>query len=253
MSEESMYTNNETANNQIEPPATDADTVLTPLGTDASNIVPFTSEASEDSVTTNNSADKSPADKTPVVTPEPPSEFHGESNDLNEKAAAPTEKAKGFTAKTADFTEKAADLTGKAAEFMGKAVDYAEDTIKKPGSHFKKNEYDELADEDIPSKKHFHFKKGDKEFFRDKWILTRIKEENLMEYLALEQRRNELQQQAKDIKEKRFFRAFEITVALAAIVAVVSLLRNNPTILVNILYIAGITTAFWLWKKPGDK
>lgn len=163
-------------------------------------------------------------------------------------------KSADLTEKAALFSEKAADYTEKAAEFTGKAADYTEKTFKKVVSHIKGNEeYDEISDDDAPGKKRFHFRKGDKEFFRDKWILSRISDENLMEYLTLEQKRNELQQQAKDIKEKRIFRAFEITVALAAIVAVIYLLRDNPTILVNILYIAGIVTAFWFWKKPQDK
>lgn len=124
---------------------------------------------------------------------------------------------------------------------------------KKSTSDAKADDDTNFPDEDIPAKKRFHFKKEDKEFFRDKWILSRISDDNLMEYLALEQRRNELQQEAKDIKEKRILKAFEITVGLASIVAVIYLLRDNPTILVNILYIAGILTAFWFWKNPRDK
>ena len=62
-----------------------------------------------------------------------------------------------------------------------------------------------------------------------------------------------MQQQARDIKEKRIMKGFELTISLAAIVAVIYLLKDNPTILVNILYITGILVAFWFWKNPRDK
>ncbi len=63
----------------------------------------------------------------------------------------------------------------------------------------------------------------------------------------------ELQQEAKDIKEKRILKAFEITVGLAAGVAVVYLLKDNPSILVNILYIAGVLGALWVYKNETEK
>ena len=74
-----------------------------------------------------------------------------------------------------------------------------------------------------------------------------------MEYLKLEQKRFEQLQEAKERKEKRLFTAFKLSVSLAAIVAVIYLLKDVPTILVNILYIAGILSAFWFWKNPKDK
>lgn len=129
----------------------------------------------------------------------------------------------------------------------------ADETFGQAASSIKAETDDIFQEEDVPDKKRFHFKKEDKEFFRDKWILSRISDENLMDYLKLEQRRNELQQEAKDIKEKRIFRAFEVTVGLAAGVAVVYLLKDNPSILVNILYIAGILGALWVYKNPKDK
>ena len=127
------------------------------------------------------------------------------------------------------------------------------DSFQSTASQIKAETDDIFAEEDAPDKKRFHYKKEDKEFFRDKWILSRISDENLMDYLKLEQRRTELQQEAKDIKEKRILKAFEITVGLAAGVAVVYLLKDNPSILVNILYIAGILGALWVYKNPKDK
>lgn len=39
---------------------------------------------------------------------------------------------------------------------------------------------------------------------RDEQILSRISDEDLMEYLRMEQKRMELLQQAKEVREKRF-------------------------------------------------
>ena len=44
-----------------------------------------------------------------------------------------------------------------------------------------------------------------------------------------------------------------LAASLAAIVGVTSLLRDNPTVLVNILYIIGIVSALWIWKNPKNK
>lgn len=99
----------------------------------------------------------------------------------------------------------------------------------------------------------FRFKRKDKEFLRDEWILSRIDKGELMDYLKLEQKRSEFLQGVKDTREKRILKAFELTISLAAVVAVVFLLKDNPTILISILYIVGIVIAFWLWKNPRDK
>lgn len=88
---------------------------------------------------------------------------------------------------------------------------------------------------------------------RDKWILSRIRDEDLMDYLLLEQKRNEQMQKVKDIREKRFISAFKLSVSLAAGVAIVYLLKDNPTIFVNILYIGGILGGFHFWKNSQGK
>ena len=111
-----------------------------------------------------------------------------------------------------------------------------------------------FPDEDKPAHKFLHAKPHDeKEFSRDEWILSQLDKEDLMEYLVLEQKRGELDKQLKETREKRLFSAFQLTVSLAAVVAVVYLLQDNPTILVNILYIAGIVAGLWLWKNPKGK
>lgn len=114
---------------------------------------------------------------------------------------------------------------------------------------------DDLDDEDEerPRKRFFRFRSVNDEESRDKLILSRIKDEDLMEYLALEQRRLEFLQQAKEAKEKRILIAFQLLISLAAIVAITYLLQDNPTILISILYIVGIVAALNVWKNPHDK
>lgn len=90
-------------------------------------------------------------------------------------------------------------------------------------------------------------------FSRDQWILSHIKDEDLMEYLRLEQHRMELLQQAKENREKRIFTLVQLLLSLAAVIAVTYLLKDNPTILLSILYIVGIIGAFWIMKNPKDK
>lgn len=110
-----------------------------------------------------------------------------------------------------------------------------------------------FADEERPKRSFFRFRSVDEEESRDKLILSRIKDEDLMEYLALEQRRLEFLQQAKETKQKRLLTAFQLLISLAAIVAVTYLLQDNPTILISILYIVGIVAALNIWKNPHDK
>lgn len=111
----------------------------------------------------------------------------------------------------------------------------------------------EFAEEEPRKRGFFRRNREEAHFLRDKWILSRIRDEDLMEYLILEQKRNEQLQRAKDIREKRIISAFKLSVSLAAGVAVVYLLKDNPTIFVNILYIGGILGGFWFWKNSHEK
>ena len=114
-------------------------------------------------------------------------------------------------------------------------------------------EMEPVSEEEPPKRLFSPFRSKKSDFSRDEWILSHIDNSQLMEYLKLEQKRFEQLQEAKERKEKRLFTAFKLSVSLAAIVAVIYLLKDVPTILVNILYIAGILAAFWLWKNPKDK
>ncbi len=99
----------------------------------------------------------------------------------------------------------------------------------------------------------FHLRKDIEDFTREDWILSRIPEENLMEYLTMEQQKSEMLRKAKETKEKRIFTTLQIAISMSAIVAVVALLKDNPTVLVNILYITGIVIALWIWRGKQDK
>ena len=81
-------------------------------------------------------------------------------------------------------------------------------------------------------------------FSREEWILTHI------EYLRMEQKKEEDVRKEKEARQKRILSAFQLTVSLAAVIAVMFLLRDNPTVMVNILYIIAIIAALWIWKNP---
>lgn len=88
---------------------------------------------------------------------------------------------------------------------------------------------------------------------REEWILSRLRDEDLMEYLSLEHRKAEMLQRAKETRERRIFFLMQLLISLAAIVAVVYCLQSEPVVLVNILYITGIVIGLWIWKHPKDQ
>ena len=87
---------------------------------------------------------------------------------------------------------------------------------------------------------------------RDEIILSRIPDKDLMEYLKLEQKRLESQQHTREIREKRIWIAFQMTIALIAAVLVIYFLKDSPAILISILYTAGLLIAFNIWNKHKD-
>lgn len=86
-------------------------------------------------------------------------------------------------------------------------------------------------------------------YLREKYILEKIPDDQLLEYLKLEEKRHELQVQERNIREKRIMNAFMLAAILIAIVAVVYLLHENPTVLISILYIGGILAGVHIWNK----
>lgn len=118
---------------------------------------------------------------------------------------------------------------------------------------FEEEEY-EKSGEEKKWQSFFHFHSRRKaELSRDELILSRISDEDLMEYLRLEQQRQELLQKSKEVREKRIWTAFLLTISLMSIVLVIYFLKDNPTILVSILYTIGILVALYIWNKPKDK
>ena len=73
--------------------------------------------------------------------------------------------------------------------------------------------------------------------------------EDLMEYLRMEQKRMELLQQAKEVREKRFWTTFQLSICLLSVILVIYFLKDNPVILVTILYTFGILAALRIWSK----
>ena len=84
---------------------------------------------------------------------------------------------------------------------------------------------------------------------RDEIILSRIPDKDLMEYLKLEQKRLDSQQHAREIREKRIWIAFQMTITLIAAVLIIYFLKDSPAILISILYTAGLLVAFNIWNK----
>lgn len=123
-----------------------------------------------------------------------------------------------------------------------------------PEEKIKETTEEELifSDEEKPARHFFRSHDKSSEEDRDRLILSTIKEDDLMEYLKLEQERLEFLQRAKDIRERRILSAFQLAVSLAAVVSIVYFLKDNPTILISILYIIGILIALWVWKNPRD-
>ena len=132
-------------------------------------------------------------------------------------------------------------------------------------SEEKKNTYTDFSSEDFKSsddsekdpftgeKKSSHHRifhtAKELNYLREKYILEKIPNDQLLEYLKLEEKRHELQVQERNIREKRIMNAFMLTVILAAIVAVVYSLHENPTVLISILYIGGILAGVHVWNK----
>lgn len=130
-----------------------------------------------------------------------------------------------------------------------------ENIIEMPTEKPEAEKVDEKVDEKVEETSGYRDTVDDpfEDFSRDQWILSHIKDEDLMEYLRLEQERLILTQQAKEKREKRIFTLVELLISLIAIVAVTDLLKDNPTILLTILYITGIIGAFWISKNPKEK
>lgn len=171
------------------------------------------------------------------------------------------EKTVSAAQETSDTDSKAAD--GKAADNTNKFSD-TQNTKKASPKDAEEEEDDDDLEEDFyeqQEKSHSKDEHPFREFFsnfrskrkiemnRDEQILSRISDEDLMEYLRMEQKRMELLQQAKEVREKRFWTTFQLSICLLSVILVIYFLKDNPVILVTILYTFGILTALRIWSK----
>lgn len=158
-------------------------------------------------------------------------------------------ESKATDGKTADNTNKFSD-TQNTKEASPKDAEEEDDDDDLEEDFYEQQEKSRSKDEH-PFREFFsNFRSKRKiEMNRDEQILSRISDEDLMEYLRMEQKRMELLQQAKEVREKRFWTTFQLSICLLSVILVIYFLKDNPVILVTILYTFGILTALRIWSK----
>lgn len=158
-------------------------------------------------------------------------------------------ESKATDGKTADNTNKFSD-TQNTKEASPKDAEEEDDDDDLEEDFYEQQEKSRSKDEH-PFREFFsNFRSKRKiEMNRDEQILSRISDEDLMEYLRMEQKRMELLQQAKEVREKRFWTTFQLAICLLSVILVIYFLKDNPVILVTILYTFGILTALRIWSK----
>lgn len=170
------------------------------------------------------------------------------------------EKTVSAAQETSGTESKAAD--GKTADNTNKFCD-TQNTKEASPKDAEEDDDDDLEEDFYEQQEKSHSKDEHpfREFFsnfrskrkiemnRDEQILSRISDEDLMEYLRMEQKRMELLQQAKEVREKRFWTTFQLAICLLSVILVIYFLKDNPVILVTILYTFGILAALRIWSK----
>lgn len=158
-------------------------------------------------------------------------------------------ESKATDGKTADNTNKFSD-TQNTKEASPKDAEEEDDDDDLEEDFYEQQEKSRSKDEH-PFREFFsNFRSKRKiEMNRDEQILSRISDEDLMEYLRMEQKRMELLQQAKEVREKRFWTTFQLAICLLSVILVIYFLKDNPVILVTILYTFGILAALRIWSK----
>lgn len=157
-------------------------------------------------------------------------------------------ESKATDGKTADNTNKFNDTQNTKEASPKDAEEEDDDDLEE--DFYEQQEKSRSKDEH-PFREFFsNFRSKRKiEMNRDEQILSRISDEDLMEYLRMEQKRMELLQQAKEVREKRFWTTFQLAICLLSVILVIYFLKDNPVILVTILYTFGILTALRIWSK----
>ena len=157
-------------------------------------------------------------------------------------------ESKATDGKTADNTNKFSDTQNTKESSPKDAEEEDDDDLEE--DFYEQQEKSRSKDEH-PFREFFsNFRSKRKiEMNRDEQILSRISDEDLMEYLRMEQKRMELLQQAKEVREKRFWTTFQLSICLLSVILVIYFLKDNPVILVTILYTFGILAALRIWSK----
>ena len=157
-------------------------------------------------------------------------------------------ESKGTDGQTADNTNKFSDNQNTKESSPKDAEEEDNDDLEE--DFYEQQEKSRSKDEH-PFREFFsNFRSKRKiEMNRDEQILSRISDEYLMEYLRMEQKRMELLQQAKEVREKRFWTTFQLAICLLSVILVIYFLKDNPVILVTILYTFGILAALRIWSK----
>ena len=157
-------------------------------------------------------------------------------------------ESKATDGKTADNTNKFNDTQNTKEASPKDAEEEDDDDLEE--DFYEQQEKSRSKDEH-PFREFFsNFRSKRKiEMNRDEQILSRISDEDLMEYLRMEQKRMELLQQAKEVREKRFWTTFQLAICLLSVILVIYFLKDNPVILVTILYTFGILAALRIWSK----
>lgn len=156
-------------------------------------------------------------------------------------------ESKATDVKTADNTNKFSD-TQNTKEASPKDAEEEDDDLEE--DFYEQQEKSRSKDEHLFREFFSNFRSKRKiEMNRDEQILSRISDEDLMEYLRMEQKRMELLQQAKEVREKRFWTTFQLAICLLSVILVIYFLKDNPVILVTILYTFGILAALRIWSK----
>lgn len=144
-----------------------------------------------------------------------------------------------------EVLETAAEESNSAGEEIREELkevrNEAEETVQEAKEEIKTSSFDDEPDEE------------DLSFSEEDHIFSRIRDEDLMRYLEMKHEKYQMEHEMKLSREKKAFTLIQLFVSLAAVVMVVNLLKDNPVILVNILYIIGIIIVLWILKNPREK
>lgn len=157
-----------------------------------------------------------------------------------------TEKKSNDKESTAEKSAEREIQEVKTTEDVIAQKEITEKEATEPQRGYSQQAYED-AYEDLYAEILEHFRS----FSPSEQVAGRITGEHITEYL--EGSREERLLAFKERREKRFLTALEILAALTAIVLIVWFLKENPAILVNILYLIGGLGIFFIWRQPHKK